>query len=330
MAQHIPTSTNYHDLQGLASLRGKASSNADAALNEVAEQFEALFLQIILKESRDSGFGDPLFDSNDADAYRDMLDKQLSVSLSKKGDLGLANIIVKQIRQQLPEQAVATNNPFSFSPSTRLYSIPALSPAVTRPALPGITGQVLSRTAPVAAAPSNLPATSVLPVASKRPAFNSPHEFVSTILPYAQKIAEKIDVPAETIVAQAALETGWGKHMIQKPDGSNSFNLFGIKADDRWLGDRVKVTTTEFKNGVSFKKVDEFRSYASLQEGVEDYVKFLQGSPRYEKALAATHSEGFLSELQKAGYATDPTYAQKITNIVSGGTLSEAMAALNI
>jgi flagellar protein FlgJ len=330
MAQHIPTSANYHDLQGLASLRGKAVTNTDAALYEVAEQFEALFLQIILKESRDSGFGDPLFDSNDADMYRDMLDKQLSVSLSKKGDIGLAKTIVDQIRQQLPEQAVATNNPFSFSPSTRLYSVPTGNPAASIPALPGIKDHAPTHALPRAHVLSNLPVSSALPIASKQATFTSPHEFVSAVLPYAQRIAEKIDVPAETIVAQAALETGWGKHMIKNSDGSNSFNLFGIKADARWSGDRVKVTTTEFKNGVSFRKLDEFRSYASLEESVEDYAKFLRSSPRYEKALAETHSEGFLSELQKAGYATDPAYAEKITNIVSGGTLSDAMAALNI
>lgn len=326
MAQHTQTNAVYHDLQGLASLRAKASHNADAALGEAAKQFEALFLQMMLKQGRETGFGDPLFDSNDSDMYRDMLDKQLSVSLAEKGDLGLAEIMVQQIRQQLPEQAADTNNPFSFSPTTRLYSAPGVSTTVTKPVLPEIVGSA----APVSSASPIVPASPIAPVASKQPLFNSPHEFVSAVFPHAQRVAEKLDVPAEAIVAQAALETGWGKHMMQKPDGSNSFNLFGIKADQRWSGDRVMVTTTEYKNGVAFKQVDEFRSYDSLEASVEDYAKFLQDSPRYQKALSATDSEGFLNELQNAGYATDPAYAQKINGIASGATLSQALAALNI
>ena len=118
--------------------------------------------------------------------------------------------------------------------------------------------------------------------------------------------------------------------IMKKEDGSNSYNLFGIKADQRWSGDHVTVTTTEYKNGVAYKQVDEFRSYDSLEASVEDYANFLQESPRYQKALSATGSEGFLDGLQKAGYATDPAYAQKINGIASGETLSQALAALNI
>ncbi len=312
MTQQIPTNAVYNDLQGLASLRANAANDPQAAVKEAAQQFEALFIQILLKESRSSSFGDPLFGSNDADTYRDLFDQQISLTLSQKGDLGIAETIVNQLSQQLPEGGELQSNPFSFSASTRLYSVPQASvPA------PSISNDAL----PIGTAETTL---------DKQQVFESPFEFVSAVLPHARRVGEKLGVPAEAIVAQAALETGWGKHVIRNEDGSSSFNLFGIKADQRWSGDTARVTTTEYKDGIAYKQLADFRSYGSIAESVEDYANFLKTSPRYEKALSATDAEGFLGELQKAGYATDPAYAQKINGIASGEVMSQALAALNI
>lgn len=318
MAQQIPTNAVYNDLQGLATLRANAANSPDAALGEAAKQFEALFIQILLKESRSSSFGDPIFGSSDADTYRDLFDKQISLNLSQKGDLGIAETIVNQISKQIPEGEVVSANPFSFSSSTRLYSTPVSTQTPVE--LRVDTGS-----------PSIAPAVAdVASTADKQQVFSSPFEFVSAVLPHARRAGEKLGVPAEAIVAQAALETGWGKHVIRNEDGSSSYNLFGIKADHRWSGQTATVSTTEYRDGVAVKEVADFRSYSSIAESVEDYANFLKTSPRYEKALTATDGESFLGELQKAGYATDPAYAQKITGIASGEVMSQALAALNI
>lgn len=329
----IASTGNYHDLGGLAELRGLAHGDQRAALEQAAKQFEGLFLQMMLKEMRSASFGDPLFDSNEGDMYRDMLDKQLSVSLSQDGQLGLAGLIVKQLQGQLGTQASGEQasgepgDPFHLqSPglplASRLYRAPLQHTPQTAATAPGNTllPSVRATTAE----------TAVLPAASKQAAFGSPREFVAALLPHAQRAAEQLGVPARAIVAQAALETGWGQHMMQHADGRSSFNLFGIKADERWGGETIVVPTTEYRNGVVEQEFATFRSYASLAEAVQDYASFLKQSPRYHEALAANDSHGFAQGLQQAGYATDPGYAQKITGIISGDTLSEALAALNI
>ncbi len=146
--------------------------------------------------------------------------------------------------------------------------------------------------------------------------FASAADFVQTMLPMAEEAAAKIGVDARYLVAQAALETGWGKSIIREADGSSSHNLFGIKAHRGWDGDSARVMTTEFKGGAAVKEAASFRSYDSFKQSFNDYVSFLQGNGRYEDALAsADKPEQFVRELQKAGYATDPQYARKISQI---------------
>ncbi|MBO1540408.1 flagellar assembly peptidoglycan hydrolase FlgJ [Pseudomonas sp. OA65] len=154
------------------------------------------------------------------------------------------------------------------------------------------------------------------PLAPARKAFRDADEFVNAMLPMAKEAADRIGVDPRYLVAQAALETGWGKSVMRQPDGSSSHNLFGIKASKNWTGDSARAITSEFRNGAMVKETAEFRSYASYRDSFHDLVNLLQSNSRYQDVLkSADNPEQFVRELQKAGYATDPNYANKISNI---------------
>ncbi|XXE66913.1 flagellar assembly peptidoglycan hydrolase FlgJ [Pseudomonas sp. R1-7] len=154
------------------------------------------------------------------------------------------------------------------------------------------------------------------PLAPARKAFRDADEFVDAMLPMAKEAADRIGVDPRYLVAQAALETGWGKSVMRQPDGSSSHNLFGIKASKNWTGDSARAITSEFRNGEMVKETAEFRSYASYRDSFHDLVNLLQSNSRYQDVLkSADNPEQFVRELQKAGYATDPNYANKISNI---------------
>lgn len=166
------------------------------------------------------------------------------------------------------------------------------------------------------------------PLAPGKAAFSSPQEFVATMLPMAEAAAEKIGVDPRYLVAQAALETGWGKSIIRTRDGDSSHNLFGIKSHGSWEGESARVLTTEYKGGKAVKEAASFRAYDSYAQSFEDYVSFLQNNGRYEKALNSTENpERFVKELQQAGYATDPNYARKISQIARKMQTYQAIAA---
>ncbi|OWK48057.1 Peptidoglycan hydrolase FlgJ [Pseudomonas oleovorans subsp. oleovorans] len=166
------------------------------------------------------------------------------------------------------------------------------------------------------------------PLAPGKAAFSSPQEFVATMLPMAEAAAEKIGVDPRYLVAQAALETGWGKSIIRTRDGESSHNLFGIKSHGSWEGESARVLTTEYKGGKAVKEAASFRAYDSYAQSFDDYVSFLQNNGRYEKALNVTENpERFVKELQQAGYATDPQYARKISQIARKMQTYQAVAA---
>lgn len=177
------------------------------------------------------------------------------------------------------------------------------------------------------ATPSPLLKTAAAPAkaAASAPA-NSRASFMEKILPHAKKVAAVLGVPAQVIAAQAALETGWGKHVMKNADGSSSFNLFGIKADKSWNGDSTRHGTDEYVGGVKQRQSAAFRSYGSIEEAFDDYASFLKSNPRYAQALAS--GDNFAHGLQKAGYATDPGYAHKIMSIAGGERMQVAMANL--
>ena len=154
------------------------------------------------------------------------------------------------------------------------------------------------------------------PLAPAKRAFGSSDEFIATMLPMAEKAAARIGVDPKVLVAQAALETGWGKSIMRADDGSSSHNLFGIKATGNWKGDNARAITSEFRNGQMVKETADFRSYGSYEDSFHDLVSLLQNNDRYQGVVkAADNPEQFVKELQKAGYATDPNYASKISSI---------------
>ena len=166
------------------------------------------------------------------------------------------------------------------------------------------------------------------PANAGKTVFTSAEEFIATMLPMAEKAADKLGVDARYLVAQAALETGWGKSIIKQSDGSTSHNLFGIKTHNSWSGESARVMTTEYKAGKAVRESASFRAYDSYQQSFEDFVNFLQSHGRYQKAQSSTENpEQFARELQKAGYATDPNYARKISQIARKMQTYQATAA---
>jgi len=159
----------------------------------------------------------------------------------------------------------------------------------------------------------------------------SPQDFVKTMWPLAESASEKTGISPKVLIAQAALETGWGKYVVRKPDGQNSHNLFNIKADNRWGGDSATISTVEYMAGTAQKKQANFRVYGSFAESFDDYVNFLQQSPRYSHALnVASDDVGFVKSLQQSGYATDPQYANKIQRIMNDRPLNDALTNLSL
>ncbi|WXG58326.1 MAG: flagellar assembly peptidoglycan hydrolase FlgJ [Candidatus Sedimenticola sp. (ex Thyasira tokunagai)] len=306
---NIGDTSVYTDFQGLGELKAMASRDADGSLEKVAQQFESLFIQQMLKTMRQASLGKGLMDSDQSLFYRDMYDQQLAIGLAESGGMGLADVIIRQLQSQrgVEKQSGAEMPTKQVTDYTRDAQ----------------HLKVVTKSAAVVAASEQTQA--VRP--EKDPAGWNIDDFVQQLLPLASEAATLIGIQPQALLAQAALETGWGKHMMHDPGGRSANNLFGIKADQRWDGERVKVDTLEYQEGVAVKKRDHFRAYGSYRDSFLDYVDFLRGSPRYSKALeVAGDSERYFSELQRAGYATDPKYANKISSIMAGDELRSALA----
>jgi len=300
MTAPIASSDSIIDFQGLAQLRAQSREGGEDALKEIAAQFESLFIQMMLKSMREaSPAEDEIFNSDAMQQYRDLMDQQLALDMAKKGGVGLAEHIVSQMSGKEP--------PIPSSPSAQAL---------------GTVGRQIS------AASARTQALTESPVSDWKP--ETPEAFIRELLPKANRAASELGVPAEAIVAQAALETGWGKHQMQLPEGRSSFNLFGIKAGPDWEGRTVRVQTLEFRDGLAQKEAAVFRAYDSLEDGLQDYVSFLKGNGRYEQALSQQDAAGFVRGLQEAGYATDPSYAKKILSILGRGEFNDVTAELKI
>jgi len=304
MRSELTSAAVYTDFQGLTALKAGAREQSPEALRAVAKQFEALFLQMMLKSMREASEGDPLFDGEHTVLYRDMYDKQLSLDMAEKG-IGLADVLVRQLQMKTGGGAEA---PGELATPSRLGT------SFTR-----VEAQIKS-VAPLERKNEAVSAETVT---------ESPEAFIRRLWPLAEKAAAKIGASPEALLAQAALETGWGKAVIRHPDGSSSHNLFNIKADRRWDGESVAKSTVEYRDGVAAKEVARFRAYDSFEASFDDYVNFLQSNPRYAEALRRTDDpKQFVRALQDAGYATDPAYARKIGNILDRGVVADAAAAL--
>ncbi|MBU8976730.1 flagellar assembly peptidoglycan hydrolase FlgJ [Lysobacter sp. MMG2] len=289
-------------------------------LEHAAQQLEAQFAQMLVKSMRSASFGDPLMGDNST--YRDMYDQQLSRELAKGRGLGLAPMIV----QQLQRSTGAAQNPgvvtpeggFPIDPTATGMSL-SLTPSSGGVSLQGVAAPALPRveTPPVECDPN------------AKLDCSSPEAFVRSVWPHAQRTAQELGVSPKALVAQAALETGWGRRLANREGGATSHNLFGIKAGSRWGGERASANTHEYVDGVRTSERADFRAYGSVGDSFSDYARLLN-NPRYAQARAAgTDTRQFAQALQSAGYATDPAYAAKINAIAEGATLNRALASLD-
>ncbi|MDH5545538.1 MAG: flagellar assembly peptidoglycan hydrolase FlgJ [Gammaproteobacteria bacterium] len=304
----------YYDSRALDGLRQKSRRQDSGALQEVAKKFESIFMKMMIKSMREASEGNPLFDSEGEKFYTQMYDDQLSVELTKGGSLGLADMIVRQMEgptSQSPANRIAPRvKSISTVEEMQKQAFPIRN---DKPAPHKINRAVKAYETH---APTSTTAAS--PVANNGDKKLDPtSRFIHSMWPHAQKAAKELNLNPEVLIAQAALETGWGKHVIHKRDGESSHNLFNIKADNRWDGDSISRNTMEFIKGKPEKERAQFRAYASVKQSFDDYVNFLKTSDRYQSALKHGNDPvRFVKELQAAGYATDPKYADKIANIM--------------
>jgi len=297
------------DVQGVDELRRTARSSPQEGMKQASKQFEVMFMNMVLKSMREATPSDGMFSSQSEKMYTSMLDQQLSQNLSGRG-LGLADAMYAQ----LSRMAGGDN------------SAPPQAGGLPMPLLPGEAGAVAPQSRPMPQAYAPVAGRADLSqyeeataqATLSRSALPQAHveAFVSRLLPAAQRASEASGVPAQLIMAQAALESGWGKREIRMEDGSTSFNVFGIKADKSWKGPVAESATTEFVNGAPQKTRAAFRAYGSYDEAFADYAKFLSSNPRYSGVVATRDPAEAAHGLQRAGYATDPEYGGKLVRIM--------------
>ncbi|KYC29579.1 muramidase [Sterolibacterium denitrificans] len=329
------------DVRGLDALKLEARANTPAANKAVAQQFEALFLQIVLKTMRDASPREGLFDSEQSRMFESIHDQQLAQVLSSTGKgLGLAAMIEKQLAQlnteteALPLSDLPLNPVAPSRPLNRLAPDLPLEPDAAATDLRSLEKALVgARAAAVGSATGSAaePTETAEPIESTEPTAIAPgapagaRSFIERVWPHALEASRATGIPAHFMVAQAALETGWGKAEPRLPDGSPSHNLFGIKAGRGWSGPVVEASTTEVVNGLAQRETARFRVYASHAEAFQDYARLLASSPRYADVLGTRDAVSFARGLQQAGYATDPLYATKLTRIIDGPTLRSGL-----
>ena len=316
----------YTDMSAFAGLRTAAQKDQKSALPAVAKQFESIFTQMMLKSMRDAGsaMGDDIMGSQAATQYRDMFDHQLSVTLSQGKGIGIADMLMRQLGGASSTQDTSADNGLFAGVTGDASTADAVSSKSDQDSgLMASLEHMLGSAGKAVGDGANAVAGAV-----GKLGISSPEEFVQKLAPHAIEAAKKLGVSVRAVLAQAALETGWGKHMpAQGNTGSN--NMFGIKAGSSWDGKRVNVPTLEYENGVAVRKKDSFRAYDSPSDSFNDYADMLSSSPRYADAVGRGDDvAGFAKALVSGGYATDPSYAQKLANIANGPVMKQALAAL--
>jgi flagellar protein FlgJ len=307
----------YTDFNGLAKLKNEARNQSPEAVKEVAKQFESIFLNNVLKSMREAKLADGLMDNDQSKFYSEMYDQQLAVHLSGSPGVGFADLIVKQLSHDQPEneknEKLELEDYLNRSAGTPKV-ISAQHSANDRQT--DSTTDIQSKSPIEEIFNTPLKNEPVLPI-------QSAEQFVTQLQTYAEQAAKQLGVEPRVILAQAALETGWGRSLIQNSNGGSSFNLFNIKADKSWQGKQIQVSALEFDQGIAKQVNSGFRSYDSFQESFQDYVNFIKSNPRYGDALKqAGNVKQYMQELQQAGYATDPNYADKVMSIYHGNTIT--------
>ncbi len=342
------------DGSALNSLK-RAKNDSPETIRAVARQFEGILMNMMLKSMRDTVPQEGFADNEQSKMFTGMLDQQLSTHLSQKG-LGLTDVLVRQL-SKLNGHPVDTNTPASGNESGKANkATDKVSSATVQSAAPSHAQAVLAQATQkireayqqweAADTQSTAPASDTawargipelpplieetqanvqgftLPQAplatAMREVAGKTQQFIQSMLPHAQAASNASGIPAKFMIGQAALESGWGKHEIKTENGVNSHNLFGIKADASWKGKVVSSTTTEYVNGVKQTKVEKFRAYDSYSDAFKDYAKMISQNPRYQQAMNNTHdASAYAHALQRAGYATDPQYGKKLTQVIN-------------
>lgn len=313
------TSISTLDPASLNTLKQEAAQRPDAAIQKAAREFEALFVQMLLKQMRQMSLkGEDSASSMDSGAtqtYESLFDQQMSRVLSgadpaagdagKRG-LGLADIIARQLSRQTGTSAASEGaHPVSaaMAPSPSTLAFAARSVGTIN------ASKAPSAAADIAAAPQALTAAGSDDVKTR---------FIQRFLPIARKIEAQTGIAAEHLLSQAALESGWGRREIRAADGSPSFNLFGIKATGGWSGASVTAATTEYDGDRKMAANERFRAYDSYEASFADWAKLISSNPRYQAvASRGASATDFAFGLQRAGYATDPRYGNKLLNVIA-------------
>ncbi len=304
-----------HDLSSLDRLRAGIKDDEQGSLRAAAVQFESIFTQMLFKSMRQANeaFESDLMSSSNTKFFEQMHDEQMASELSSTGSLGLADLIVNQLGgdQEKPPEDIIRN---------AIHDSPLRLPVDKNGNKPDQAMVDKAANDAILAMQSSQAQQSVVmapPMAKAKPeTFDSPEQFVSKLQPYAEKAAKALGTDPAVLIAQAALETGWGKKVIKNAAGSSN-NLFNIKADPRWQGGKVATNTLEFHNGIAVQEKAAFRSYNDYQDSFNDYVRFLNQNPRYENALNSPQDpRQFIRNLHQAGYATDPNYSQKVISVM--------------
>ncbi|MGG4603255.1 flagellar assembly peptidoglycan hydrolase FlgJ [Paenalcaligenes sp. Me131] len=291
------------DAEQLAQLKRNAQDNkgGTAEQQQIAQQFEALFIQQLLKQARANASGNGLFDSEQVRMTQSMGDEQLSLQLANPG-IGLAEALIRQMQGGDAGMGQPDSNTWQQGLANRDQGMarnvdaPSISALIRKLSAKGSLDQVYSA---VRGAPEHV------------------RNFVGKMHAAAEAVAEKSGVPMKLLLSQAALESGWGKREILHENGQSTHNLFGIKAGKSWTGKVAHIMTTEFENGEYRKVKQPFRAYDSYEDSLADYARLISTSPRYESVMQAATPQEAAQRVQDAGYATDPNYAQKLIKIMA-------------
>jgi len=314
--QNAPNRAAY-DVQSAQDLRSQFQKDPKEGLKAAAQQFETLFLQMVLKSMRDATPQDGLLNSEQSRFYTGLLDQQMAQNMASAGNgVGFAKLMEQQLGRHMatpdaqatattPANAAGNALPLATSDGRHLQHTPVLGNLPTSAAY---------------AVPSATVATT-----NAQDRSGSSQEFVNRVWPHAVEASRSTGIPPQFLVGHSALESGWGRSEIRKADGTSSYNLFGIKAGKNWTGATVDATTTEYVDGQPQQVVERFRAYGSYEEGFRDYANLLRNSPRYGGVIGSQDGTEFARRLQQAGYATDPMYADKLSRIINGPTLRQAL-----
>ena len=319
--------TSSVDLRGLERLRHSASNEDPAALAEAAVQFEALFIGLMLESARSASLGEGLFDGPQTQQYLELMDQQVALDMARRGGFGFGKMIMQQLanRDAVPPSGTPAG-PIPITPADRTSVSPPLSapplgafPQRLPPSLDALGGVTQSDAADAA--------SSDVAHGDGEPGVGAT-DFVSRFLPEARKAAAALGIEPRLLLAQAALETGWGKSLGDS-EAARSNNLFGIKTGSSWQGSSVARWTLEHADGVALRKQEQFRAYSDTAASFNDYVELIGNSPRYAAALEQSGDpKAYAHAVAEAGYATDPAYASKWLAIYHGDRLDGALRAV--